>query len=626
MAHVTVALALVGPAFAGGVLPTPPVVSPAAWYRADMGLTLGAGGVVNQWLDQSGNGWDLTLGQGDPTFTANAVNGMPAVTFDGNDALLGDYTGEPATIFVIGKSNSTGGAFQSWAGGRTSDLGVSNAWSFDAVNTSSIGRAFRRSAIPGSVPLGATGASAEIIQNKHYLQAGRLDVSSGTIEIFKQGFLESTGASNQPLVSIDKMAVGASFQGSNLSGFLTGDINEVLIYDRVLNDSEMSQVQSYLTRWFGGDPTQNNYIAASWKSDTDQNLFILQSDDAQTFTGAYASHGPLGSDVVRDPSIMFDEASGYWWTVYTAAHFADPSDHIGLARSRDGVFWDNVNQIDTSSVASGNPRTFAPEWIHDVDGWHVVVGLSSNGGASLEMYELHPTDTGFTSWSAPEKLTGLQSNVVDGMLTKINGRFYIWYTDRTTGPWSNVLASADSITGPYTPDPELQGNWYPVGAAVEAPYVVNLGGDHWRMFFDQPGSGTKLIPGQSAGLYIDSFDGMRTWGPPGQMTSPAKRHLSIVNLSLPPEPLVGDLDGDGFVGITDLNIVLAAWNQNVAPGDSLADPSGDGFVGIEDLNVVLGNWNAGTQPPAGTTDNVPEPMTFMLLCVGGLALLHRRSG
>ncbi len=86
-------------------------------------------------------------------------------------------------------------------------------------------------------------------------------------------------------------------------------------------------------------------------------------------------------------------------------------------------------------------------------------------------------------------------------------------------------------------------------------------------------------------------------------------------------PLVGDLDSDGFVGINDLNIVLAAWNQNVPPANPLADPSGDGFVGIDDLNTVLGNWNAGTPPTASA---VPEPAALSLLALGGLALLGRK--
>ena len=98
-----------------------------------------------------------------------------------------------------------------------------------------------------------------------------------------------------------------------------------------------------------------------------------------------------------------------------------------------------------------------------------------------------------------------------------------------------------------------------------------------------------------------------TLGPDGEVLN--------VNLPILLQTLTGDLDGDGFVGINDLNIVLGAWNQNVPPAEPLADPSGDGFVGIDDLNLVLGNWNAGTPP---SSDAVPEPGTLCLL--GGLGL------
>ncbi len=88
-------------------------------------------------------------------------------------------------------------------------------------------------------------------------------------------------------------------------------------------------------------------------------------------------------------------------------------------------------------------------------------------------------------------------------------------------------------------------------------------------------------------------------------------------------PIDGDLDGDGFVGITDLNLVLGSWNQTAPLTNLRADPTADGFVGIADLNLVLGNWNAGTQPPSQVLANIPEPATATLLGFCGITILRR---
>ncbi|NNF42972.1 MAG: hypothetical protein HKN62_07970 [Phycisphaerales bacterium] len=47
-----------------------------------------------------------------------------------------------------------------------------------------------------------------------------------------------------------------------------------------------------------------------------------------------------------------------------------------------------------------------------------------------------------------------------------------------------------------------------------------------------------------------------------------------------------DADGDGGVGITDLLIVLASWNDQGGPGDV----DGDGTVGFGDMLAVLADW------------------------------------
>ena len=92
--------------------------------------------------------------------------------------------------------------------------------------------------------------------------------------------------------------------------------------------------------------------------------------------------------------------------------------------------------------------------------------------------------------------------------------------------------------------------------------------------------------------------------------------LQVIGGALP-----GDLNGDGFVGLDDLDIVLTNWNQTVPPGNPLADPSGDGFVGLDDLDLVLTNWNNGTPPTEGAA--IPEPGACVMWGVLGVLSIRR---
>ncbi len=52
---------------------------------------------------------------------------------------------------------------------------------------------------------------------------------------------------------------------------------------------------------------------------------------------------------------------------------------------------------------------------------------------------------------------------------------------------------------------------------------------------------------------------------------------------------LGDIDGDGTVGIVDFGILLASWGA-CEPGCCLPDLDLDGNVGITDMLILLANW------------------------------------
>ena len=63
----------------------------------------------------------------------------------------------------------------------------------------------------------------------------------------------------------------------------------------------------------------------------------------------------------------------------------------------------------------------------------------------------------------------------------------------------------------------------------------------------------------------------------------------MINQTCSPGP-IGDLDGDGLVGASDLLILLANWGACPPKGDCPADLNGDGSVGAADLLILLANW------------------------------------
>jgi hypothetical protein len=115
------------------------------------------------------------------------------------------------------------------------------------------------------------------------------------------------------------------------------------------------------------------------------------------------------------------------------------------------------------------------------------------------------------------------------------------------------------------------------GAFSTGPHVsMDTGGDHVpdetsTIYGIDPDLPVPVPPGA---YEVDFVDGPPAGGP--------------ATIRIVP---IGDLDGDGIVGVNDFLLLLAAWGPCPDPPEPCrADLDGDGSVGVNDFLMMLGSW------------------------------------
>jgi hypothetical protein len=209
-----------------------------SWYKADAlaALRLADGATVLPWPDSSGNNHHLDWGSSPPTFKANAINNLPAVHFNGAQA-LGPTNPQAAfggcTVYVVAKS--TGDCCPVSA----SDAGHQFCRIFgDPGNQVFADHVMYAISLPLVTPR----------SQWSFLCCGRVNYV-GTVYFSERGggAIEGTyynASASQWYCHWDRMG----YQGGSNTSWFNGDIAEVITYDHWLSDADRTLVDNYIIK------------------------------------------------------------------------------------------------------------------------------------------------------------------------------------------------------------------------------------------------------------------------------------------------------------------------------------------------------------------------------------------
>ncbi|MBS1954390.1 MAG: chitobiase/beta-hexosaminidase C-terminal domain-containing protein [Cyanobacteria bacterium SZAS-4] len=217
-----------------------------AWFRADSGVTYSAG-KISQIIDQSGNGNNASQSNSSkqPTLATSALNGLPAIQFNGTSQFLSLGPGfanfnSGASIFIVSKpttvTNNT--RFFDFGNGATSN----NLYMSETASTTAnlfVYNGGTSSSLPASGSL--TAGSFSLLEAVHS--------GSGTATIYSNGVQKATGGIN----NINNVSRTGNFIGSNFANttFFNGQMCEMLIYNAPLTASQRNDLESYFLSKYG---------------------------------------------------------------------------------------------------------------------------------------------------------------------------------------------------------------------------------------------------------------------------------------------------------------------------------------------------------------------------------------
>ncbi|HVR73115.1 MAG TPA: ThuA domain-containing protein [Planctomycetota bacterium] len=222
-------------------------------------LTVDPAGLVSDWLSRAPPERALSSREARrPRYVLEGVGRKPSVRFDGKDDVLRDTgfrrSAVDWTLFIAADIRSNEGGFRAlFAANRTGeddfqsginlDLGGGPTLSFDVLNLEGIQHGGQSNLKAESSPFGA-----------HVVSMVR---AGGRARAYVDGAVEGERMSRDVPAALDEIRIGARTYGYPArlpfaeSGFLDGDVAEVLLYGAALGEEERAGIEEHLLGKYG---------------------------------------------------------------------------------------------------------------------------------------------------------------------------------------------------------------------------------------------------------------------------------------------------------------------------------------------------------------------------------------
>jgi hypothetical protein len=291
----------------GQVVPPPQITGLRLWLDASDPATIvtDALGGVQQWNDKSGFGNNAvqTTSLNRPKVNATALNGQPALRFDGVDdglAIADSLSvARPYTVIIVdqyyggvqGRTLQSRESAVNWLVGKEGGSTTYNANGLVSKNTAIVN-------FPTiSTALGGVGADSSLF----YVNGSDL---TGVAPL-------ADGASRSPTGAPGRLGLGSS---GTVNAQSQADVAEVLVYNRSLTDAERTSIEKYLANKYG-IVYYDTFTGADAGEGLDLDGNFVYAVNVQAPPGTTPAQG-----LIRDANFTTDAVPGFSIVAATSAN------------------------------------------------------------------------------------------------------------------------------------------------------------------------------------------------------------------------------------------------------------------------------------------------------------------